>query len=156
MTGPKIRLFRLWGIEFQIDASSFIIFGLMTFSLASQFAGEYPHWAGFRHWVVGIVTSALFFASIIFHEIAHSLVARVNGLQVRSITLFILGGISQIGREAQRPGTEFLVAIAGPAASIGLACLFGVTWLLTRAHSEILGAVAEWLSQINLVLVIFN
>lgn len=154
--GSKIQLFKLLGITFQVAPTWAIVFALMTFSLASQFSKEYPHWSSLHHWAAGVTTCLLFFTSIIFHELGHSLVAKTVGLPVRSITLFILGGISQIGKEVQRPGVEFLVAAAGPAASILLSMVFGLVWVAAQAHSETVGALAAWLMQINLLLALFN
>jgi Zn-dependent protease/predicted transcriptional regulator len=156
MSGSKIQLFRMLGITFQVDSAWLIVFALMTLVLASQFSKDYPHWSSFHYWSAGIFTCLLFFASIVFHELAHSLVAKVAGLPVRSITLFILGGISQIGKEVQHPGVEFLVAAAGPAASLALAAAFGLLWVASQTSWEIMGALAKWLMQINLLLVLFN
>ena len=124
MSPSKLKLFRLLGITFQIDLTWILVFALMAFSLAAQFSKEHPDWSVAHYWVVGIVTCLLFFVSIIFHELAHCLVARAAGLPIQSITLFILGGVSHIGKEAQRPGIEFLVSAAGPLASAGYFGLF--------------------------------
>jgi Zn-dependent protease len=155
-SGSKIQLFRFLGIAFLIDPVWLIIFGLMTLSLASQFSKDYPHWTSLHYWAAGLITCFLFFSSIVFHEMAHSLVAKAAGVPVRSITLFILGGLSKLGKEVHKPGVEFAVAVAGPAASIGLSVLFGFLWLLSQARWEMLSALAEWLMQINLLLALFN
>jgi len=154
--GQRIRLFKLLGISFQIDLAWIFVFALLTFSLASQFSKEYPHWSWMHYSAAGVLCCLLFFVSIILHELAHCLVAKAAGLSVRSITLFILGGVSQIGREAQRPGIEFLVAAAGPFASVVVAAIFAVLWVATRAQLETVGALAEWLAEINLMLALFN
>ena len=152
----KLKLFRLLGITFQIDLAWMLVFALMAFSLAAQFSKEYPNWSVAHYWIVGIVTCLLFFVSIIFHELAHCLVARAAGLPVQSITLFILGGVSHIGKEAQRPGIEFLVSAAGPLASIAISASFAVLHVATRSNIETVAPEAEWLPEINLVLVLFN
>ncbi len=154
--GHKIKLFKLLGIAFQIDLAWLFVFTLLTFSLASQFAKDYPHWSVFHYSIAGVLTCLLFFASIVLHELGHCLVAKASGLPVRSITLFILGGVSQIGREAQRPGVEFLVAAAGPATSILLSSVFGMLWLATEGRLETVAALAEWLAEINVMLAAFN
>ncbi|MCI0417924.1 MAG: site-2 protease family protein [Acidobacteria bacterium] len=156
MSTSKMKLFRLLGITFQIDLAWILIFALMAFSLAGQFSKEHPNWSSAHYWAVGILTCLLFFVSIILHELAHCLVAGAAGLPVQSITLFILGGVSQIGKEAQRPGIEFLVSVAGPAASVMISAAFTVLWMVSRAHLETVGALAEWLAEINLVLALFN
>ncbi len=156
MSPSKLRLFRLLGITFQIDLAWILVFALMAFSLAAQFSKEHPNWSVAHYWTVGIVTCLLFFASIILHELAHCLVARAVGLPVQSITLFILGGVSQIGKEAQRPGIEFLVSVAGPLASVVISASCAVLHMASRANLETVAAVAEWLAEINLVLMLFN
>ena len=156
MVAPKIKLGRLLGITFQIDPTWFIVFILITLSLSSQFSQQYPHWTTLTYWLVGILTSILFFVSVVLHELAHSAVAISRGIPVRSITLFIFGGVAQISREANRPGTEFLVAIAGPATSVLIAIFFKGIWFWMKGSSEMLAAMAEWLGGINLVLALFN
>jgi Zn-dependent protease len=152
----KLKLFRLLGITFQIDLAWILVFALMAFSLAAQFSKEHPSWTAAHYWIVGIVTCLLFFVSIILHELAHCLVARAVGLPVQSITLFILGGVSQIGKEAKRPGIEFLVSVAGPVASVAISASFAGLHVASSANLETVAAVAEWLAEINLVLAIFN
>ncbi|PYV40754.1 MAG: peptidase [Acidobacteria bacterium] len=156
MKGPKIRLGKLLGITFQIDPTWFVVFTLITLSLTSRFAEEYPHWTTLTYWMVGILTSILFFVSVVLHELAHSAVAISKGIPVRSITLFIFGGVAQISREASRPGIEFLVAAAGPAASIVISLFFGGLWLLGKGNSEVVAALGQWLAEINLMLALFN
>jgi Zn-dependent protease len=132
-----------------------LVFALMAFSLAAQFSKEHPDWSVTHYWIVGIVTCLLFFVSIIFHELAHCLVARAAGLPIQSITLFILGGVSHIGKEAQRPGIEFLVSAAGPLASTVISAFFAVVHMATRSTWNGDGC-GRWLAEINLVLVLFN
>jgi Zn-dependent protease/CBS domain-containing protein len=154
--GYKIKLFKFLGIAFQIDLVWIFVFAMLTFSLASQFSKDHPHWSWLHYSAAGLLTCLLFFFSIVLHELAHSLVAKAAGLPVRSITLFILGGVSQIGREAQRPGIEFLVAAAGPIASIATSAVFGIVWLLSRPHLETVAVLSEWLAEINFMLALFN
>jgi Zn-dependent protease/predicted transcriptional regulator len=156
MAGPKIRLGRVLGITFQIDPTWFVVFTLITLSLTTRFSEQYPHWQTFTYWSVGILTSLLFFVSVILHELAHSAVAISKGIPVRSITLFIFGGVAQISREAGRPSTEFLVAAAGPAASALISFFFGGIWLLSDGRYEVLAALGQWLAEINLLLALFN
>ena len=148
---------KLFGIPFRLHYTWFIIFLLITISLSWQvFPALYPGWSGLTYWVIGIVTSLLFFTSVVTHELAHSLVARFYGIPVGSITLFIFGGIAQITREATRPGVEFRMAAAGPACSLIIGGLFALLWLFTRDIIEPVAALAFWLAQINAVLAIFN
>jgi Zn-dependent protease len=151
------NLGKIFGIPFRLHFTWFIIFVLVTVSLSWQvFPTLYPDWAGPTYWVIGTVTSLLFFGSVVAHELAHSLVARFYGIPVRSITLFIFGGVAQITREAARPGAEFRMAAAGPVCSLVLGGLFALLWLLTQDMIEPIAALAFWLAQINVVLAIFN
>jgi Zn-dependent protease len=156
MIGQSIKVTRIRGIEVGVHYSWFIVFALITFSLTARFASEHPHWTLVEHYAVGIATSLLFFSSILVHELAHSFVALAKGIPVRSVTLFVFGGVAQIGREPDRPMTEFQIAIAGPIASALLALGFGVIAYLGGEQFERLSALADWLSSINLMLAVFN
>ena len=156
MIGQSLRLTTIRSIEVGLHYSWFIIFFLITFSLTTRFASEHPHWTTAEHYTVAIATSLLFFASILIHELAHSFVALAKGIPVRAITLFVFGGVAQIGREPDRPATEFQIAIAGPIASALLSAAFGLISVLADGASEYLMALAGWLAQINLMLAVFN
>lgn len=156
MIGPSIRVTTIRGIEIGVHYSWFIIFFLITLSLTTRFASAHPHWTLAEHYTVGIGTSLLFFASILLHELAHSFVALARGIPVRAITLFVFGGVAQMGREPDRPMTEFQIAIAGPLASALLAGGFGLLSMVTEGRQEHVSALAGWLSSINLVLAVFN
>ncbi|MDO9116544.1 MAG: site-2 protease family protein [Nitrospira sp.] len=156
MIGQSVKLTTIRGIEIGVHYSWFIIFFLITFSLTTRFASEHPHWTLAEHYAVGIATSLLFFASILLHELAHSFVALAKGIPVRSITLFVFGGVAQIGREPDRPMTEFQIAIAGPITSALLAVGFGAVAHLAGDEFERISALAGWLASINLMLALFN
>ncbi len=156
MIGQSIKVSKVRGIEVGIHYSWFIIFALITFSLTARFASAHPQWTLTEHYMVGIATSLLFFGSILVHELAHSFVALAKGIPVRSVTLFVFGGVAQIGREPDRPMTEFQIAIAGPIASALLAVGFGVIAYLGGDQFERLSALAGWLASINLMLAVFN
>ncbi len=119
-----IRIGRILGIPIYLDFSWILIFGLVTLSLGSQFKHEFPQWSMTEQWGAGILTSVLFFASVVFHELAHSAVAQHYKIKVLSITLFLFGGLARIGREPSKAIQEFNIAIAGPLASGLLAALF--------------------------------
>lgn len=148
--GKTITIGRLFGIQFRLHFTWFIIFILLTGILV------YPDFSHLSRWVIGIATSLLFFSSVIAHELAHSLVGRANGIPISSITLFIFGGIAQMTREATRPGAEFKMAIAGPLTSLALGIIFGVIWLLVRENGGPFSAVVSWLAIMNLMLAAFN
>ncbi len=155
--GGAFSLGRIFGIQFRIHYSWFIIFVLITFSLSWQyFPYAYPGWSAPVYWLTGIATSLLFFTSVVAHELAHSLVGRANGIPVRSITLFIFGGVAHMTREATRHGAEFRMALAGPLASLAIGGLFFLLYLMLQGISEPAAALAFWLAQINVVLALFN
>lgn len=153
----SFRIGTLLGIPLQLNISWFIIFGVVTYSLvAGQFPAQYPFWPTETYVVVGVITSLLFFISVIVHELSHSLVARFIGLPVKSITLFIFGGVAQISRDASRPAGELVMAAAGPFASFVLAGFFAVVWAMARSLHEPTTALTGWLAWINLSLGVFN
>jgi Zn-dependent protease/predicted transcriptional regulator len=149
------RIARILGIPIYLDASWLIIFGLITYSLAMAFRELHPLWTPTQHWTVGILTSILFFGSVLFHELSHSVVALHYKIPVQSITLFIFGGIARIGREPSAPLQEFNIAIAGPLASFFLAGLFGGV-MLAFPSDQMVRALASYLGGTNLLLGAFN
>src|SRR5258708_1480214 len=126
-----IKLGRILGIEIGLHLSWFIIALLITLSLADQFHTLNSNWGEGVIWATAIGTSLLFFAAIIAHELSHAMVAQARHLPVRSITLFALGGVAQIEREAGEASTELFMGIAGPimSALIGIVCLV-LAWAL--------------------------
>ena len=153
--GSGILIGRVFGIPIYLHASWFIIFVLITFSLRTLFASQHPGWTPAQRWALGVVTSVLFFASVVFHELSHSVVAKHYRIPVASITLFVFGGLARIERDPDSAKQEFNIAIAGPLSSLFLA---GCFWLIARsAHgNEMVAAVAGWLAEINLLLALFN
>jgi Zn-dependent protease/predicted transcriptional regulator len=152
---PGLRIGRILGIPIYVHASWVIIFVLITMSLAMQFTQEHPQWTSAQHWAVGVATSLLFFASVLFHELAHSMVARIYKIRVISITLFVFGGVARIGREPAKAIQEFNIAIAGPLASLFLAfCFYSLTQFFP--YAQMTGALAVWLWQTNAALALFN
>jgi Zn-dependent protease len=151
------RIGRVFGIDINIDSSWLIIFALVIWTLAgSYFPQQYPRWPTWLHWTVGVVTAILFFGSVLGHELAHSVVAIGRGEEVRSITLFIFGGVARITDEPDKPLTELLMAIVGPFFSLATGMAFGILWFLSRSLLPPLGALARYLSMINVSLAIFN
>jgi Zn-dependent protease/predicted transcriptional regulator len=138
-----------------------LIAALITFSIATQFGMTNPGWGGAVIWTMAVVTAILFFLSILIHELSHALVARYRRLPVRSITLFALGGVAHIEKEAGDAKTEFWMGIIGPITSvvIGVVCLalaWGTGWEPGTAPANPLGAMVVWLGYINIVLAVFN
>jgi Zn-dependent protease/predicted transcriptional regulator len=157
MMGNSWRLGKIFGIEIHIDASWFIIFILVTWTLAGQyFPSRNPNWSPPLNWSLGIIASILFFASVLAHELSHSLVAIQQGEKVRNITLFIFGGVAQIGAEPDTPRKEFLIALVGPLTSIAISIVSGMVWWLSCEISTPVASIARYLSIINGMLAFFN
>ncbi len=157
----QIKLFRIFGIQIGLHYSWLLIAVLIVFSLAGQFAATNPQWGANIIWGVSLLTALLFFATIVIHELSHAAIAKTRGLPVRSITLFALGGVAQIEKEASDAKTEFWMGIAGPITSalIGLICLgiaAGIGWNPSNHHQSPWAAMLGWLGVINLALAVFN
>jgi len=148
--GGSFNLGRIFGIQVRLHYSWFVIFMLVTVTLV------YPHWSQWLSWVMAIITSLLLFVSVLAHELAHSLVGRVNGIPIKSITLFIFGGMAQMTKEATKASAELKMAVAGPACSLAIGGFFGVIWFLTRGTLEPIAVMAGWLALINVALAVFN
>ena len=158
---PHLMLGRIAGIEIGLHYSWLIIAALLTLSLAGHFAAVNPNWPGVVVWAASIVTGVLFFAAIVVHEMAHALVARSRGLPVRTITLFALGGVASIERDAADAKTEFWMGIAGPLASVGIGFMcvglaYASGWGLNLTPDSPPMAVLVWLGYINFMLAAFN
>ncbi|MDV2989916.1 MAG: site-2 protease family protein [Dehalogenimonas sp.] len=152
-----INIGRVFNIQFRVHYSWVFIFALITVFLVWQvFPYAVPGETRSTHWIMSIVTSLLFFLSILVHETAHSLIGRANGIPVRSITLYLFGGAAQMDREPASPGAEIKMAIAGPLASFLLAALFWIVYDFYISQVLAIAAVALWLAQINLIVAVFN
>ncbi len=156
MHKQSVRIGTILGIPFGVNYSWFIIFVLITMSLSTQFANLHPQWSYAEHLLFGIATSILFFASVVLHELGHSVMALKYGIPVKAITLFVFGGVAEIGKEPEKPTHEFNIAIAGPVVSAGLGVMFYGVMFLARGTSEGIAALGEWLGRINIVLAVFN
>jgi Zn-dependent protease/predicted transcriptional regulator len=156
--GSRITLFRLFGFEVRIDASWLIIAVLIAWSLAEgYFPRFYPGLRPGEYWAMGVAGAIALFASVIFHELFHSLVARHHGMHMKGITLFIFGGVAEMGEEPPSAKAEFQMAVAGPFASvlIGFVC-----WVVYRgargAWPVTVEGVFAYLAWINWLLAAFN
>ncbi len=158
--GGSYRLLRVFGIDILVHWSWLVIFALLIWLLSQQFfKDQYEEWTTSELWAAAVVAALAFFVSILMHELAHSLVAKREGLPVKSITLFIFGGVSALGREPENPGQEFRVAIVGPLVSFVLAGAFGVAALvgeLSGVGDRPPAAVAFYLAMINAAVGAFN
>src|SRR5216683_3965053 len=155
MRKEGIQIGRVYGIPIFLHTSWFLIFGLIAFSFVSEFDALQLNIPTSRLWGLGLMTSALFFGSLVFHEMAHSVIAKYYKIPVVSITLFVFGGVSRIGREPARALEEFNIAVAGPASSLFLA---GGFWLVARqaGSNAILSTLAGSLAWINFSVAALN
>ena len=168
--GKGIRIVNLFGIDIEVDWSWLLILLLVIWNLSTTFTQVHPNWSTFFAVTMGILAALLFFLSVLLHELAHSLVAKSQGLPVNKITLFLFGGVANIREEPKSPGNEFTMAILGPVTSI----VIGFTLLLLAGVGlqvqdlsqldpmeflEGLSAfrtLAVWLGSINIILGVFN
>jgi Zn-dependent protease len=163
----------LFGIDICLDSSLVIIFVLIVYMLGTGVFPEWhPDWEDTTRWLVALAAGVLFFASLLAHELAHSLMSRRFGVEVRRITLFLFGGMAEMEDEPREPRAEFLVAIVGPATSLALGLLFSLIGtymagpdfadLLTEDREAALASLSPvatlllWLGPVNTVLGIFN
>ncbi len=153
-----LPLMRIAGFDVRLDWSWFIVAILITWTLASGvFPSYYPGLDTSTYWSMGVLAAIGLFASIVLHEVGHSVVARRHGLPIKGITLFVFGGVAEMGDEPQSPKVEFLVAIGGPVVSFALALGFAILAALssTLLPTPIL-AVLSYLASINAIVAIFN
>jgi len=159
MFGRSIKLFNLFGFEVRIDLSWIIIAVLVTWSLAAGlFPYLYPGLSAQTYWLMGAIGAVGLFLSVILHEFCHSLVARRLGLPMKGITLFIFGGVAEMGEEPPSARVEFLMAIAGPLSSLGIAGVFYLLFVQGASAGWPLpvNGVIRYLSYINVLLAVFN
>ena len=152
----SVPIFRVAGI--QIGAHYTLVFAVLLIAwsaAAGYFPQELPGYGAGTYWVLGVIYAVLLFASVLIHELAHSLVARSRGLRVDSITLFVFGGVSNLTREPATPGEEFAISVVGPLSSLVLAGVFWGLAQLFPARSPG-GAVVFYLAYINFLLGAFN
>jgi len=154
-----MRLGSVRGIPIKAEWSLLVIFGLLTWSLASAGLPEIaPGYTAIEYWVAAGVTTAAFLGSLLAHELSHSVVARRRSIPVRDITLWLLGGVSRIEAEPSTPSDDLRIALAGPGASIGVAFLAFVTAFVFAVAGApgLLVACLVWLASINVLLAVFN
>ena len=165
------KLAKVFGIEIRVHVSVLVIFALIVSSLAvNLFPQWHPEWSPAVNWSAALSAGLLFFVSLLIHELSHSVVARRCGIEIAAITLFLFGGVAEMKGEPESPKDEFLIAGAGPLASLVLALLFAVAASLTVSDPALLlgdeelqmaklgvaTTICVWLSTINMMLAIFN
>lgn len=164
-----IRIARIFGIDIRVHVSWLVIAVLITASLAeAALPIWHPDWSPFMRWGVGVIAAAVFFASILAHELAHSLVGRRQGMGVTSITLFVFGGVANLAEEPSSPRSELAMTIVGPLTSLAI----GITSLMV-AHAlgapstgidyshamngvGVVGTILAWIGSVNILLAVFN
>lgn len=156
----SFRIGRIFGIDIEIDYTWFIIFVLLAFLLSrpgGPLTRNLPDLPLLGRWLLALVTTLLFFGSVLLHELSHSLVALRNGLGITGITLFIFGGVSKMAEEPRSPAVELKMAIAGPATSFALAVVFyALAYTLGMGPGKVAGTVFLWLAIVNGILAAFN
>jgi Zn-dependent protease len=153
----SFKLGRIFGIDVGVHWSWIFIFAIVTWSFATGVLDNfYPQWSEAQRWGAGAFVALIFFLSILLHELSHSVLSNAKGLPVRSITLFVFGGVSNLTREPDTPGLEFWIAIVGPLTSLALGVLFTVVWLVVRPFSDGVAGISANLALINGSLAIFN
>ncbi|MEJ2750844.1 MAG: site-2 protease family protein, partial [Anaerolineae bacterium] len=156
MNRQTISLGRILGISVELDYSWFLIFGLLTWTLAvSYYPAEFTDWPTAHYWLMGAITVIMLFVSVLLHELGHSVVALRYKIPVRRITLIIFGGVAEMGSEPPSAAAEFWMALAGPLVSVVLAIFFGLLAPLVLGV-ELLFALISYLAVINGMLAIFN
>lgn len=150
---------RILGVHVGVNWSVLLIFALITYGLAGQqFPSAYPGYPTGAYVAAGVLTAVVFVGSLLAHELAHSVLARRNGLGVEGITLWLLGGVSRLSGEAPDPKAELRIAGVGPFTSLVLGVAFAIVAIVMRVsglHGLAVGAMA-WLAGINLLLAVFN
>lgn len=155
----SFKLLTVFGIPIEINYSWFIILGLVIFTLArGYFPATNPELPELAYWLMAAAAALLLFASLLAHELSHSVVAMRNNLPISGITLFVFGGVAHLTEEPASPAVELKMAVAGPAMSFSLALIF---FALSQAIysfgiTDALLAITNYLFIINLVVGLFN
>lgn len=150
-----LRFGNLFGIPFYINPSWFLVLALVTWDYGGGLAQQFPSLTGAAPWLLGLGAALLLFASVLAHELGHSFVAIRQGINVKSITLFIFGGLASLERESDSPAEAFWVAIAGPLVSFTLFFFFMAISILAPISGPI-AAIVNLLAYINLAIGLFN
>ncbi len=161
---------KIFGIEIRIDGSWVLIFLLISWNWATVLDQVHADWSGVLRWSIAVVAALLFFASVLAHEMAHSLVARSRGIPVSNIRLHLFGGVANLQREPDSPGSEFIMAVLGPVTSLVIGgALLLITRLVGGPRSATIESIAQtmgdfgpvmtimaWLGSVNTALGLFN
>ena len=156
----RLELGRVVGIPISVDAGWLIVLSLVTWTLATRyFPGQIASLTPAAYWGIGLAAAVLLFLCVLLHELGHSLVARLAGIPVSRITLFIFGGVAHIASESRRPLVELSVALAGPVVSAGLGglCRWGAGLISPQTPPALAGvAILRYLAVVNMAILVFN
>lgn len=151
----SLKLFRVWDINIQLHYSWFFIFFLLVWSLATAvFPQQVLNESNNTYWLLGIAAALLLFISVLLHELSHSLVAKLRGIKVESITLFFFGGVASITKDEMKASTELMMALAGPLFSFVLGGVF--YWWHAMTGNVLLQVLTTYIYQLNFILGAFN
>jgi Zn-dependent protease/predicted transcriptional regulator len=159
MNGKNLTLIEVFGFKVKVNITWIFIAVLLAWALAQgYFPTVYEGLTPIDYWGMGIIAMLGLFTSIVLHELAHSVVARAFGMEIKSITLWLLGGVAEMADEPPHPKAEFLMAIAGPIMSVALALLFFTVAALFSTGGDVtpIGAILHYLGTLNLILAAFN
>ena len=153
----SITIARIFGIPVRVEFTWLIIFAILLVPGALYYLpNQYPHWSTVEVWTVACVYTLLFFASILLHELAHSIVAKLHGIPVQSITLWLFGGVAHLTKSADRPRTEALISIVGPGVNLVIGAALFVYLYIVGASNEYVEVLGAYLLGANAILAIFN
>jgi Zn-dependent protease len=150
------KVARIGGIDIFVHWTWLLAFAFVTWSGGDFYQQQFKHWGPGTAYLVGAVSAILLFLTVLVHELAHSFTARAHALPVKTIYLFIFGGVSNLPQEPDNPRTELLVTVAGPAASLVLAGLFFLLYAVAQHGPSQVYAIFAYLGAVNLILALFN
>jgi len=157
MKSKGFKICRIGGVDVIVDYSWFVIFFLLTYSMAETFFPDaHKDYGRFWYWIMGAATTALTFISILVHELAHTWVSIKRGIRTTSIRLFIFGGMAETSSEPENGRDEFLIALAGPTASTLLGILFAFVYISIMAYANPVATIVQCAAMANLALAFFN
>lgn len=155
--GSSIKIGRLFGVDIGVHWSWIFIFFIVTWIFATGVFEEfYPEWSDAQRWSGGAAVSIVFFLSVLAHELSHAIVSNRTGLPVRSITLFVFGGVANLERDPDSASQEFKIAVVGPLTSLAVGALFAALWAGTYRYNEGVAGIFANLALINASLALFN
>lgn len=158
MNGRSLTLTEILGIKIKVNITWVFIAILLAWALAQgYFPAVHEGLSKAAYWWMGAIAVIGLFLSILLHELGHSVVARAHGMEIKGITLWLLGGVAEMADEPPSPAAEFFMAIAGPIVSVILAVLFFfLSQFFGRAEPTAIASVLRYLAMLNMILAIFN